>query len=166
MNRRKSLAIVTAAVALGGGLAFGAPGAQAGQQDTPGPSDVSIRQSADIGSWRYQRCGDENWFCLYYSPNANGAGWGYTHADANVHDLLNYRFNNSGAGAGQVVGNNAASAENASWCNVGIWYHANFTGDSNWLAPYQGGNLTSWMRNNERSIRVKDDTRCPGKGDG
>ncbi|MGW1072844.1 hypothetical protein [Streptomyces sp. NPDC002537] len=117
-------------------------------------------RSDNINQWDTSRCDTVNWFCLYYSPDANGASFGYPHADANVHDLLNYRFASGGTGGGQVVGNNAASAENASWCNVGIWYHANFTGDSNWLFPWKGGNLTSYMRNNERSIAVDDATHA------
>jgi hypothetical protein len=123
--------------------------------------------STGISEWTTSRCNAVNWFCLYYNLDGTQAGWGYPHADANVHDLNNYRFpSNDGPGSGQVVGNNAESAENKSACNVGIWYSANFSGDSNWLSPWRGGNLSSGLINNERSIAVDDSSRCPGIGIG
>ncbi|CCB72605.1 hypothetical protein [Streptantibioticus cattleyicolor] len=122
-------------------------------------------RSDNISTWYSGRCNTVNWFCLYYSPDASGASLGYPHADADIHDLGNYRYANDGAGAGQVVRNNAASAEDVSNCNVGIWYSTDFTGDSEWLSPWMGGNLT-FLRNNEASISVDDNTHCPGTGMG
>ncbi|MGW5250341.1 hypothetical protein ACWEQN_42580 [Streptomyces sp. NPDC004129] len=126
----------------------------------------------NISSWTTSRCNTVNWFCLYYSPNAQGAGWGYPHADANVHDLGNYRFpSNDGAGSGEVIRNNAASAEDASDCNVGIWEYPNFnnykytSGNYDVLSPWRGGNLGQ-LRNDEASIAVWDSTNCPGTGEG
>ncbi|MGW0766373.1 hypothetical protein [Streptomyces sp. NPDC002676] len=130
--------------------------------------------SANISSWNTDsspaRCTGSYSFCLYYSPDAEGAMWA-TSSDA-VSNLSGATFHDDGhgsAGAGQGVRNNAASAENAdnyAFCNVGIWVYPGFTGNSNWLSPGKGGNLTSWMRNNEASIAIDDSTRCPGVGIG
>jgi len=128
--------------------------------------------SANISSWNTDsspvRCGTTSPydFCLYYSPGAEGAVWKST--SAAVPNLSGHTFSNDGhgsAGAGQQVRNNAASAENATECNVGIWYSTDYSGNSDWLSPGKGGNLSSWLRNNEASIAV-DDSNCPGVGIG
>ncbi|MCW7940674.1 hypothetical protein AAW14_01155 [Streptomyces hygroscopicus] len=109
------------------------------------------------------RCNSVNWFCLYYGENHTGAGFGYPHADAYVYDLNNYRYpTNDGAGSGQIVGNNSESAEDASDCNVGVWYSRGFTGNSDWLRPWTGANLSATY-DNDRSIAVLD-AACPHTG--
>ncbi|OIJ97353.1 hypothetical protein BIV23_31300 [Streptomyces monashensis] len=128
-----------------------------------GVAGTADARSDNISSWNSYRCNTVNWFCLYYSQGASGASLGYQHADADIHNLGNYTYANDGAGAGQVVRNNAASAEDVSDCNVGIWYAPNFTGDSEWLNPWMGGDLT-FLSNNEASISVDDNTNCPGRG--
>lgn len=148
----KKLASRAGVVAAALGLAVGVLGGTAQASD-------------NISTWSSHRCNSVNWFCLYYSPNAKGASLGYQHADADIHNLGNYRYANDGAGHGQVVRNNAASVEDVSDCNVGIWYSPDFQGDSEWLNPWMGGNLT-FLRNNEASISVDDDTHCPGTGMG
>ncbi|MGW0766374.1 hypothetical protein [Streptomyces sp. NPDC002676] len=131
--------------------------------------------SANISSWNTYsapvRCAagtpTSYDFCLYYSQGAEGAVWGSHYAA--VSNLSGATFSDDGhgsAGAGQGVRNNAASAEVADPCNLGIWVYPGFTGNSNWLSPTRGGNLTSWMRNNEASIAIDDSTNCPGLGIG
>ncbi|WP_037857618.1 peptidase inhibitor family I36 protein [Streptomyces sp. NRRL S-340] len=114
------------------------------------------------------RCGTTSpyFFCLYYSPGAEGAVWkSRSNAVRNLSGATFYDDGYGSAGAGQPVRNNAASAENASSaCNVGIWYSPDYQGNSNWLSPGKGGNLTSYLRNNEASIAISDHTRCPGVG--
>ncbi|WP_052443345.1 hypothetical protein [Streptacidiphilus neutrinimicus] len=116
--------------------------------------------STNIDSWSTStapvRCAKA--LCLYYSPNAEGAIW--QNGEAGAGDLGYWSFandnapgSNSGAGAGQGVRNNAASAENgATNCSMGIYVYPNSTGDSNVLDPGRGGNLTSNLRNNEASV--------------
>lgn len=167
-HRRSGLLAGATVLALGGLLGL-APASHAAPSSTHTVSAGTITPAAsyNISAWSTSRCNDVNWFCLYYYTGATGAGYGYPHADANIHDLDNYTYpSNDGSGSGQVVGNNADSADNASNCNVGIWYSANFTGDSNWLSPWMGGNLTSGLKNNERSIAVDDSSSCPGTGIG
>jgi hypothetical protein len=87
-------------------------------------------------------------------------------------------FSGDGAGNGQAARNNAASAENGTARNAGIWVSPNYQGDSDWLSGLRGGNLgparwqpraravaTSGLRDNEASIAI-DDSACPGNGIG
>jgi hypothetical protein len=107
-----------------------------------------------------------NWFCLYFSPNHTGGVW---RSGAAAVSTISGTFS-GGAGNGQAVRNNAASADNGTACHVGIWVFPGYLGDSNWLiATNKGGNLTSGtpqLRNNEASIAVDDTTDCPRIGIG
>jgi hypothetical protein len=107
-----------------------------------------------------------NFFCLYFSPNHTGGVW---RSGGTAVATITGTFS-GGAGNGQTVRNNAASADNGTNCHVGIWVRPSYMGDSNWLiAPDKGGNLTSSnpvLRNNEASIAVDDATNCPGIGIG
>ncbi|CQR59569.1 Hypothetical Protein SSCG [Streptomyces leeuwenhoekii] len=49
-------------------------------------------------------------FCLYYNSNQQGAYYRWGSGTGEVDDLAGYVFPNNGAGAGQPVKNNAASA--------------------------------------------------------
>ncbi|MEV3854142.1 hypothetical protein AB0J38_07425 [Streptomyces sp. NPDC050095] len=122
-------------------------------------------RSANISGWNSKSdcdAGSPYTFCLYYSPNAKNAP--YRSTSTKIGDLNSKKFTGSKPGHGLKVRNHAASAQNGSGCNVGIWYSPNFRGDSNWLSPYKGGNFKSWLRNNEASIAISDHTRCPGIG--
>ena len=107
-----------------------------------------------------------NFFCLYFSPNHTGGVW---HSASTAVSTISGRFS-GGAGNGQAVRNNAASADNGTDCHVAIWVSPGYMGDSNWLIAFnKGGNLTSGavpLRNNEASIAVDDHTDCPGVGIG
>jgi hypothetical protein len=117
--------------------------------------------SANINSWSTWsapiRCTSSQtavYYCLYYSPGAEGAIWRGIEVST---DPISGIFSDDGhgsAGAGSDVRNNAASAENASNNNVWIYAYPGGTGDSNWLSPGQGGNLTWYLRNNEASITL------------
>jgi hypothetical protein len=118
-----------------------------------------------INQWSsfWQPCG--TYLCLYYSQAlANGA---FVPTGTSYSDLNYYKFVNVGvgtAGVGQVVGNNAASmGNNTINCNVATYYYKNFSYGGNyslenWLSPGHAGNLTSTMRNNDRSINVNNCT--------
>ncbi|MFJ9864271.1 hypothetical protein [Streptomyces sp. NPDC101165] len=144
---RAGVLMATAALALGG-LATHADARSANISSWDSKSDCNVAS-------RYN-------FCLYYSPKAKNAP--YRSTSTMIGDLGIKKFTGSQAGHGLKVRNNAASAQNGTVCNVGIWYSPNFRGDSNWLSPHKGGNLTSWLRNNEASIAISDHTRCPGIG--
>ncbi|MFB6890839.1 peptidase inhibitor family I36 protein [Kitasatospora sp. NPDC056327] len=110
----------------------------------------------NIDSWNTFECNKTAaYFCLWYGPNHTGGKW-----TSNVVAVPTISGNFSD---GNPVRNNAASAENASACNVGIWVYPNYMGDENWLSPEKGGNLTPYLRNNEASMALDDATRafCP-----
>ncbi|WP_225840373.1 hypothetical protein [Streptomyces sp. NK08204] len=111
----------------------------------------------NIDSWHTYTCYNRPgaYYCLYYSPNAGGGIWS---SSALGVPTLSGNFSD-----GNPVRNDAASAENASACDVGIWVYPNYVGDENWLSPDMGGNLNSWLRNNEASIAMDDASRsyCP-----
>jgi hypothetical protein len=143
----RKLAIRAAALGMAGaGLLTGAGQAQAA--------------SANISSWdTYSapvRCTSTQitvYYCLYYSQGANGAVWRGIETSTPTISGIFYDDGQGSAGVGQGVRNNAASAENASLnCNVGIWVFPYYQGDSNWLSPGRGGNLSANLRNNEASI--------------
>ncbi len=112
--------------------------------------------SANISSWTvsYDSCPSYFTVCLFYSPGGSGGRYGskYTSED----NLYGFRFGGAGAGVDQPVINDAASADNNSGCNVGIWNETGETGDSDWLNPHTGGNFGPALRNREKSFAEKD----------
>ncbi|MFF0387594.1 hypothetical protein ACFYS8_02750 [Kitasatospora sp. NPDC004615] len=115
---------------------------------------------ANIDNWNTFTCAQARgsyYYCLFYNSNAAGGIWGSS-ANPGVPKLAGEKFSD-----GNDVWNNAASAENASACNVGIWVNSYYMGDENWLSPNKGGNLNSWLKNNEASIAMDDASRsyCP-----
>ncbi|KJY26638.1 peptidase inhibitor family I36 protein [Streptomyces sp. NRRL S-495] len=138
---RLALIAATATLALGG------PGGLGGQ------ANASVE---NIDSWNSFACAQQGgYYCLWYSPNHGGGFWT---SRVVATPTISGNFTD-----GNPVRNNAASAENASACNVGIWVYPNYMGDENWLSPNRGGNLTLWLRNNEASMALDDATRafCP-----
>jgi hypothetical protein len=118
--------------------------------------------SANISSWTSSsRCNLSSIyeFCLYYHQNDGGGMWGSTSTAVST---ITASFP-AGEGA---VRNNAASAENGTVCNVGIWVSPGYVGNSDWLSPNMGGNLGPALRNNEASIALDDHANCPGIGIG
>jgi hypothetical protein len=153
MIKRRQRLLVTSAAVLGTFLGAGAIGTPA----MAGTHSATSAQRAtgtliDQGFEGETNCGISGWhYCLFYSPNTNGAWWGTN--QQNVGTITATFPNDHNPGAGQPVRNNAASmADNTGNCNVTTWVYPNYTGDFNWLKPMWWGNLTSTLRNNEASI--------------
>jgi len=122
-------------------------------------------QADEIDTWSsfWQPCG--TFMCLYYSPGLTNASWRPVGNNIYFSDLNDVKFSNGGTGtqgAGQVVGNNAASMGNhTSNCNLTVWVGVGMTGtysQENWLKPGHAGNLTPTLRNHDRSINVNNCT--------
>ncbi|MEY9892759.1 hypothetical protein ABIA31_006437 [Catenulispora sp. MAP5-51] len=107
--------------------------------------------SANVSSWNSPAsCNSVSayWFCLYYHQNQQGSVWRSTSPKVSTITAL--------FGADGPVRNNAASADNGSLCNVGIWVFPGYSGDSDFLSPNRGGNLGPALRNHEASIAIDD----------
>jgi|SwirhisoilCB2_FD_contig_31_17241617_length_1042_multi_8_in_0_out_0_1 hypothetical protein len=99
-----------------------------------------------VDSWN-DHCNYTGYFgCLYYSPNGSGGIFG---ANSYVPSLLNgQRFSD-----GHVVADDAASIGNyTANCGSTTWVYPNAGGDWNWVPHGRGGNLNSYLRNNEESF--------------
>ncbi|MFE2325771.1 peptidase inhibitor family I36 protein [Streptomyces sp. NPDC059385] len=84
--------------------------------------------------------------CLYYNSNLGGS---YFQFDWPISNLGGYYFTSAGAGQGQYVKNNAASAYNkftTKYANV--YYNSNFAGPNDYVPPYQWINLVETYNNN------------------
>ncbi|WUH90225.1 peptidase inhibitor family I36 protein [Streptomyces sp. NBC_00433] len=121
-----------------------------------GPASAS--QSANISAWTVSASSCPTYFkiCLFYSPGGTGGRYGTKYLQEG--DLSGFTFGGSGAGVGQVVKDNAASADNNTGCNVAIW-DAYYSGDSDWLSPHKGGNFGPLLRNREQSFAEDDGSR-------
>jgi hypothetical protein len=102
------------------------------------------------------RCASDS-VCLYYSSGESGA-FLQTHELVQISDLAGYKFNSAGAGAGQAVKNNAASAENnlVLGCELHVFYNSNFGGNEDYLETGSYGQLY-YTYNEDASIIQK----CP-----
>jgi Peptidase inhibitor family I36 len=142
--RRLSIRGITA------GLAMAAM-ASLGVGLAAGPASAS----GNIDGWHPTGCHNYGeYYCLWYSPYGEGAGWG---SSASSTDIISATFGNisGGAGQGQPVRNNAASMSNGTLhCHVTTWVDPHEQGAYNWLDADWGGNLTSQLRNNEASINI------------
>jgi Peptidase inhibitor family I36 len=153
MTLKRHLITATSLAVASGALALGALAA---------PAQAA---SANISEWttEFTSCNTAYQFCLFYSPGGTGGVLGVK--AEKVPNLSGYTFS-GGAGNGKAVRNDAASADNGSDCNVGIWVSTNYGGNSDWLSPFKGGNLGPDLRNNEASIAIDDSTNCSGVGIG
>ncbi|MFD8631386.1 peptidase inhibitor family I36 protein [Streptomyces sp. NPDC059533] len=84
-------------------------------------------------------------FCLYYNSNLNGAKLTF---DWPVEDLAGYTFDYSGAGGGQWVKNNAASAQNHTQDYAGVYFNSYFSGPFDFFKPGVSGNLVKTYNDN------------------
>ncbi|MER7046939.1 peptidase inhibitor family I36 protein [Streptomyces jumonjinensis] len=84
-------------------------------------------------------------FCLYYN---SGLGGSHFVAPGDVPDLAGYRFTSSGAGQGQAVKNNAASAHNKTHCNATVYFNSNYGGPSDTFGYMNSGNLVNTYNEN------------------
>ncbi|WP_424186907.1 peptidase inhibitor family I36 protein [Actinokineospora sp. G85] len=86
------------------------------------------------------------YFCLFYNSNRAGAIATFFNADP---DFANDRFAGSGAGAGQVVKNNAASAQNRQTGLIAqVWFNSNYGGPRDDVLPSNWRNLTATYNDN------------------
>ncbi|GAA2926575.1 peptidase inhibitor family I36 protein [Streptomyces enissocaesilis] len=84
-------------------------------------------------------------FCLYYNSNLGGS---HVALNRNVPDLAGYKFTTSGAGQGQYVKNNAASAQNMSQCKATVFFYSNYGGPSDGFNYRDSGNLVNTYNEN------------------
>ncbi|THA47086.1 peptidase inhibitor family I36 protein [Streptomyces sp. A1136] len=89
-------------------------------------------------------------FCLYYNSNIQGANANYNWSDS---DLAGDTFMPlSGAGAGEPVKNNAASAKNYQVnAYVRVYYNSGYSGPYDQFSPGQSKNLVN-TRNENASL--------------
>jgi hypothetical protein len=85
-------------------------------------------------------------FCLYYNSERGGS---VSDFDAPVADFANYVFKGSGAGKGQSVKNNAASAcNNTGRYTARVYYNSNYKGVHDDIPPRSCYNLTKVYNQN------------------
>lgn len=84
-------------------------------------------------------------FCLYYNSNLGGSRLTLGNS---VGDLAGYKFTTSGAGEGQNVKNNAASAWNKNLCPVSVYFYSNYGGAWDSFGYNQSGNLVDTYNQN------------------
>ncbi|MBB4911653.1 peptidase inhibitor family I36 protein [Actinophytocola algeriensis] len=85
-------------------------------------------------------------FCLYYNSELGGS---VSDFDQRVSDFANYVFKGPGAGQGQSVKNNAASACNKTGrYTARVYYNSNYKGVYDDIPPYTCYNLTRTYNEN------------------
>ncbi len=92
-------------------------------------------------------CGDYDAVCLYWDSNQQGSVYD---SDSYAWDLAGTKFIGAGAGQGQLVKNNAASARNNTDCWLKVYYDEGYSGAVDWIAPHSAANL-HYTWNNEAS---------------
>ncbi|MER7705270.1 peptidase inhibitor family I36 protein [Kitasatospora sp. NPDC097605] len=91
--------------------------------------------------------------CLYYNSNQAGAEFvsyaGVGHG-IEIPNLAGYTYPGGGAGTGQAVKNNSASAANrmSPGCTLYVYYNSNYSGASDYLSSGSHGNLYNTYNNN------------------
>ncbi|MFD5749481.1 peptidase inhibitor family I36 protein [Streptomyces sp. NPDC127033] len=94
-------------------------------------------------------CGPTLSMCLYFNSNQQGS---YRIFEGNTTDFTGYTFSSSGAGQGQAVKNNAASASNgqssASVSTARIYFNSNYGGVYDDVAPATSRNLVNTYNDN------------------
>jgi hypothetical protein len=150
--RRTSAALIAAA-----GLALGAAATTAPRASA---SETVINDWL-LGSHCFTSSGDNDYMCLWYHTELNGAYWAATDNAIDLDtsgitfDRTNYSTNPAERtqGVNQKVANNAGSMANGtSNCTVDTYVYGNFTGNYDHLSPGWAGNLSGDLHNNEGSI--------------
>ena len=125
-----------------------------------GASQASASTNWWVGSWSIignVGCPDVgDAICLFYHPGPTNKG-AYLEVYDGIPNLSGYVFSGKGlAGAGQKVRNNAASMESIDpSCSAQVFVYPMYTGDSNEVGPYRGGNLNWALVNNEASVTIE-----------
>ena len=83
--------------------------------------------------------------CLYYNGNRGGSFIDYFYEDG---DFAGDRFLSAGAGKGQAVKNNAASAWNRDGVRMRVYYNENFSGPYDEIPAGQAENLVNTWNDN------------------
>jgi hypothetical protein len=95
-------------------------------------------------------------FCLYFGSNLSGSVSDFTGSipDYGPSQPTCYEFKGPGAGQGQCVKNNAASASNKTTANnVTVYVNSNYGGQGDLFVPGEQGNLIAALKNNNASHR-------------
>jgi hypothetical protein len=105
----------------------------------------------------YGKCpqGSDGWaFCLYYNSGQQGAYYRWTTNTA-VSDLAGYKYPNNGAGSGQAVKNNSASASygfaNCGGCTdtyIRVYFNSGYLGNYDTIYSGTDKNLVNTYNNN------------------
>lgn len=89
-------------------------------------------------------------FCFFYNSGEAGS---HIALHTSVADLAGYTFTSPGAGQGQKVKNNAASAVNNINCTATVYYNSNYRGVSDVFGYRQSGQLVHTYNENA-SLRL------------
>ncbi|MFE6665719.1 peptidase inhibitor family I36 protein [Streptomyces sp. NPDC057697] len=84
-------------------------------------------------------------FCFFYNSGLAGA---HNALSSNVPNLAGYTFTSSGAGSGQAVKNNAASAQNNNQCKATVYFNSNYAGVQDSFLFRNGGQLVNTYNQN------------------
>ncbi|MET8826787.1 hypothetical protein ABZX40_09325 [Streptomyces sp. NPDC004610] len=85
-------------------------------------------------------CPDHETYCMTFYYNSGLAGSRTTFVGFDHYSLNGYTFLGSGAGKGQAVKNNAASAVNLAPYNLVIYFNSNLAGACDSLPPFRSTN--------------------------
>ncbi|MEV7930552.1 hypothetical protein [Kitasatospora sp. NPDC088779] len=153
----RRLAVGTAVLAVAGtSLITSAGGAQANPIVGDNPTWIN-GWSTYSDPYRCSTGSDSATFwCLYYNSGAEGAvyksNYQYDRMNAPYAVFQSDRYGSRGAG--QRTWHNAASVENPTSCNLGVSTQAPMLGDTNWVPPMRGGNLTNAVKNKNEAAGV------------
>ncbi|EFG03840.1 peptidase inhibitor family I36 protein [Streptomyces clavuligerus] len=90
-------------------------------------------------------------FCLYYNSNLGGS---HISLVRSVPDLAGYTFTTAGAGQGQRVKNNAASAHSLVICSVVVYFNSHYSGPADVYSYRQHHNLVNTYNDNASVLFV------------
>lgn len=95
-------------------------------------------------------------FCLYYNSNFLGSVSDFTTSitDYGATQPSCYEFKGTGAGQGQCVKNNAASAWNRTGTTVTVFFNSNYGGADQVFASGSKANLNATLKNENASHRI------------
>jgi murein DD-endopeptidase MepM/ murein hydrolase activator NlpD len=95
-------------------------------------------------------------FCLYYNSDTEGSVSDFSGSvsDYGASQPSCYEFKGSGAGKGQCVKNNAASAWNRTGRYVTVFYNSGYSGPIDNFSPGSSANLRAYLKNDNAGHRV------------
>lgn len=85
-------------------------------------------------------------FCFFYNSGLTGSHNALN--GNNIPNLTGYTFTSSGAGSGQPVKNNAASAQNNNQCKATVFFNSNYAGVQDSFSYRNGGQLVNTYNQN------------------